>query len=1416
MTIYSYVAAACRAEAARQSRLPEIERLADRIEATQDRSVIPDRFLPTPFLKKPLGKSHRLLAYELEVDDDVVIAFLHLWTRGGKEYKEWLDRRHEDAYRAGVFVSATSAEELRRWVTQRRTDGPVTPLPRPAEEELRWLGQEPFPPDELRHDTLVLESREWVREMGRPERCDLRALYHDVLLSGWRQDDPAQVEAWSDRHQLGVLLRYFPRSNVLFLALPLDALSRLRLSLERERFRGLYALEDGASNTRESLSRMASRSYPQILIADRDMWLAIQREEDVNLALSPEESGVLESVRYSHGSEGGFPLFINGRAGSGKSTMLHYLASDLLSFALRQVDADGRSGPRLIPLYLTCSSGLRDVARRVVLRLMRSHASSLLAERTIDDSVLETIGKRSFRVFHEYLRSLVPEATRREKFAPDHYVDLARFRVLWSQSFGRRGDRDLSCDLAWHAIRTFIKGMRAVHEEDDEEFDPDDYVELPRRQASISSAAYGRIYNEVWKQWYHPLCKGGLWDDQDLAITLLRNPDLLDAEEYPAIICDEAQDFTRVELELIMRLSVFTRRSLRPHELDHLPFAFAGDPLQTLNPTGFRWDAVRAAFHEKLTQGLHCTGTKQLKLKYRELERNYRSGQGIVRFCNLLQALRSAIFAADVRPQEAWATEDDCTVIPCFFDLESPWIIDCMRKRSDITMIVNCDDGEEGQFVDSDQYLSDATVISRDEKGVPRNVLSPAKAKGLEFQEVVLYRFGESCPVDVQRLLSAAKTASTEEMLPLEYYFNRLYVAASRARHRLLIVDSAVGRRKILDLLFDLDAFWETSADLRSLRRVWGTHVAAMVPGERSNWDGDPIDQLAMAEQFRDAGRGQRDSTLLRRARQYYQALNRSNDAKECLADALELEQEWRAAGDVFAELRHVERARGAFWRGNAFERIVCLPKDAHPIWIYSNWHTSGRPLDGATETLAVIATALEMEAFRRQVAEDDRWWKAVRELLVVIVRAPDGGLGGLQWRRAYLDAIRLRKVGCAVDGLEIGMLAYRMNDLGTAIEEWDRCKEVNRSEEYKDAKARITPFPENLAWLQRLNRHSEVVAEWLRARGSMEPPPSAETIVIVVDSALRAGSVKQAVDALELAPNERQLLEAIGASIEHGARGEGRRALGLLLGMRVAAGATTEIVRWLNPQVAGPPPRDLDAQAAELVGDDRNSISGLWPSVVLAMARCDAVDGKARKDNSEFLRRVMKPDHKRWLIAGGCVRSRVAGAALERSAYDVDALEFYEGARDALPEGSGEWVHAVRRWAETKRRRIDALGDAKGSQDRAQLERWEQKYNQWLTGAEPRLPMIDGIRDDRPESALGDLEFSPSREKRVLKIRLLSTADDVRADVAQRRVRSEDIQNIRELQPGVWLIEPWRLTVHFRESGVRVERGDESRGFEL
>ena len=71
-------------------------------------------------------------------------------------------------------------------------------------------------------------------------------------------------------------------------------------------------------STYHDLCKIALKAYPSWVLKIPDLWLQIEKNSEFgNLSLLPEQTEFLNNFK--------FPKYINGQAGSGKSTMLYYL-----------------------------------------------------------------------------------------------------------------------------------------------------------------------------------------------------------------------------------------------------------------------------------------------------------------------------------------------------------------------------------------------------------------------------------------------------------------------------------------------------------------------------------------------------------------------------------------------------------------------------------------------------------------------------------------------------------------------------------------------------------------------------------------------------------------------------------------------------------------------------------------------------------------------------------------------------------------------------------------------------------------------------------------------------------------------------------------------------------------------------------
>jgi hypothetical protein len=490
-------------------------------------------------------------------------------------------------------------------------------------------------------ESFIFESKEWVEAFRKPVAKEfLRPLWKfvyklvckDLVL----RKEKDKIPVGEPR---GILYRQF--NSGLLLISPFGIEGAKSDEALRQEYQMLFSCEEEVSE--QELRKNSIRAYPESIAWEEDTWVNVQKgDKDANLSLSPEESELLHSILTPGQNQRKYPLFINGRPGSGKTTILQYLFSDLLDFYLNSPDRLPEP-----PLYLTYSTSLLERAKKTVSNILKCDYKRLV-ERTnpdIEGKDGRDAFNRSFYSFRGLLLSQL-EPTARSRFAANRYVDFPKFKKDWvrhvSQNSQIPQELRKSPELAWHAIRTFIKGRRSS-DGFEEDFHPESYAELPKRQKSIDEALYAEIYSRIWNGWYRKKClDDNMWDDQDLALEVLRLEDGI--SKYPAIFCDEAQDFTANELAVILKLSLYSARTVPHYQLSSIPFVFAGDPFQTLNPTGFDWNALSDEFRQNILRELDPIGRHKLQINFQELSYNYRSAEPIVRLCNLVQLIRGVLF----------------------------------------------------------------------------------------------------------------------------------------------------------------------------------------------------------------------------------------------------------------------------------------------------------------------------------------------------------------------------------------------------------------------------------------------------------------------------------------------------------------------------------------------------------------------------------------------------------------------------------------------------------------------------------------------------------------------------------------------------------------------------------------------------
>lgn len=1339
MTILVYMTDRCRNDAAQHALTDIVHRIGTQVESSQSVSSF-DNFPVPYFVKKKLkGRQPRLIADLRHFGEHQVFVFLRVLMRSDHEY----DRFVKDPVEYGErnFRRLVSDEELQRFVEERSTQPEATAKPTPSDEEFDYLynalthaglpGSEHA--DEI--ETIVCESYLWVEQVANPSirrqlnlvgQCCLGLLRERVAFSDFAVPGKAGWKIWAARDGRYVLLVAIDDGT--------------NAAAVTQRAREIAArLRPGDS---ESVLRESRRAYPSLVLADEDLWLKLEEESEANMALSPEETEVLLSARSL---DAPFPLFINGRAGSGKSTVLQYLFADLLFAHGAKYSRIGdevavRAAPGL-PLYLTANGELLRIARSFVGRLLATETRYLLAgsdSMGVDETRINALLERSFQEFHPFMLGLLPPE-RASRFKPALRIDYPSFRRKWHERFGRdpHARREYGPDLSWHVIRSYIKGMNSSGD-----FGPEDYEELPDNQITVTRETYESVYKRVWQGWYEPLCQSGYWDDQDLARLIL--DENLAPPAYAAVFCDEAQDFTRIEIEVLLRLCLYSNRTLPHGAVKRVPFAFAGDEFQTLNPTGFRWDAVKAAFVEKLIFELAPQLRREgAELNYHELRFNYRSATPIVHFCNLVQAVRAACFAIhELRPQRAWAPTDGAPPV-LYFDARNGEFWNAFRDAAaGYVIIVPCLEGEEADFVRNDPVLRERVPFDDE---VPRNVLSAGRAKGCEYPAVIVYGFGEALDTDLVGGIGAAPAeVDARRTLTLQYFVNRVYVAVSRAKRRLVIVDTQAGVERLWKPAFNEFARERVLDSLGKKRGMWAEAVGGMSTGMPADLGTEaPPDRAAYARLFESDGKAKRDAYMMYQATTAYRDAGDSARARECRAWALEYEGRALEAGAAFAEAGLLNEARRVLWRSErpGWLKLLEIAQQFPQLVteLETRWAKAiQQPPDvrAAADVIDAFDQRLHSDpAFARSVYGDPVWARAVEQLLEPLLAGRDKGVPPAIAVSLLGTVERLEQHGVEVQRRLLADLYFAAEQFGRAADLWEQAGE-KRSRRYIVAKARSAPYPECIDHFRLLDDQAAIVAAFDNHPGVALGGAQARA---VGKALMGVGRYADALTCLGESAAADSLLEIARGAIAS-APVVAERALRRAVMVAAAKGDWDLIGRLVAEPQTLIDVSSMGAFAEQLL---RRWVPELRLLLVRGLARSEALaetTAFAQRDAiSQFLRDFLRVKDGTWI---GKVPLIEAGAAFERTGRFTDSLMYYEAVLRILGDqmSADELTAIRRRWLAAKARQLE-VEESRVPLEAATVRRVRRELDSaaadWrMDPAErlPRYPILDPLSPEPGE----------------------------------------------------------------------------------
>ncbi|CAG8449773.1 2698_t:CDS:10 [Ambispora leptoticha] len=357
-----------------------------------------------------------------------------------------------------------------------------------------------------------------------------------------------------------------------------------------------------------------------------------------------------------------------------------------------------------------------------------------------------------------------------------HFVNYDVFKNKYWRHFG---DKKLDCELVYNEF-FIIKGLKP----DGKHLSREEYKAVNIKKFPAFCQNRDKIYDMFLQ--YEKIKKRrytGDYDAMDRTLYILRRTteNELESAQIHEIYMDECQDNQIVDFGLILK--IFNR-------IDSI--FLAGDIAQCIaKGSSFRFQNLRALMYEwELNRAQAYNIPRDLiKTKLFELNVNYRAHSGILRLASSVIDLICHFFPESI---DRLSREHSEVGGP------RPVIVKEFRAETYFNIF------SVGENTENDiEFGAEQVIIVRDEKskshlkGLIKDagiVMTVYEAKGMEFNDVLLYNFFTDSPGRQRWQLILSKSKEAQEFSYEKYYIlsselKNLYVAITRARQHIWIFD---------------------------------------------------------------------------------------------------------------------------------------------------------------------------------------------------------------------------------------------------------------------------------------------------------------------------------------------------------------------------------------------------------------------------------------------------------------------------------------------------------------------------------------------------------------------------------------------------------------------------------------------------
>ncbi|WP_369409691.1 UvrD-helicase domain-containing protein [Wolbachia endosymbiont of Anopheles demeilloni] len=461
------------------------------------------------------------------------------------------------------------------------------------------------------------------------------------------------------------------------------------------------------------------------------------------------------------------PLVINGAAGSGKTSVA--LES------LKKIKGKFEGGKIL---YITKSENLIKESKKLL--------KYEYYDETANEFKIAAPEEIDFLSLHEFLEKRAKDIKGKKPI--DRSKFFSWFNIICKKDKFKEYKKD--GDKIFEEFTAVIGGRGLLGEDG-----KDRYGQLGDRQSMFSVDERNRVY-DFFKEYRKFIEKDSEYCDPNLVAYKCITEGM-----YSAIVVDEVQDLTESTLSLILK-------SLKDESKDN--FLLCGDINQVIHPSFFSLSKLKSFLYQN-----QCIRDQGSEVFY-TLEKNYRNSEQVIEIANRILHLKNYCFAS----------EDKITVDNAFLMKSET------KNKGNVGFII--DDKKEEIAKKINESVNCAVLVLDDESKEDARklfdtplVFNIHEAKGLEFEDVILYKFTSckayneiwniACPnksegeIDntINRIrdsynerevnTSRNKDKKDKSLEKYKFYMNALYVGVTHAVDNVYIIDDESNLLKIIE-----------------------------------------------------------------------------------------------------------------------------------------------------------------------------------------------------------------------------------------------------------------------------------------------------------------------------------------------------------------------------------------------------------------------------------------------------------------------------------------------------------------------------------------------------------------------------------------------------------------------------------------